>query len=68
MMADIKFINDATLASLHEDRMMRMLVCDALMYSRAWNDTRLTFYTILEQLSNEIESELIIDLIKDFAY
>lgn len=65
MMADIKFINDATLASLHEDRMMRMMICDALMYSKAWHDTSLARAALISDICHEVESELFVDLIKD---
>lgn len=62
-MADIKYINDATLASLHEDRMMRMLICDALMYSKAWYDISLAKSAFINNIYIKIESELIEDLI-----
>lgn len=68
MMADIKYINDETLASLHEDRMMRMLICDTVMYSKAWNDFSLVLSSVKNQISEEIESDLILDLIKDINY
>ena len=68
MMADIKFIDDATLASLHDDRMMRMMVYDTLMYSRAWNDASLAARKLINLVSAEIESELFMDIIKEFNH
>ena len=62
MMADIRLINDAMLGSLHEDRMMRMLVCDALMYSRAWHDTTLARGKVVAQVQEDVESYLLTEM------
>lgn len=66
MMAEMKFVNDATLYSLHEDRMMRMLVCDTLMYSKAWHDMSLIKLSIVNKVQEDVELLLFDDLLKDF--